>query len=60
MYKNGDLVNSIEGVYLSTTRRNGSLLPASQGSSVDQQYVYVWKNSNGTYGVSDYLVDGMT
>jgi hypothetical protein len=53
VYKNGDLVNSIEGVYLSTTRRNGSLLPASQGSSVDQKYVYVWKNSNGTYGVSD-------
>ncbi|MEN2489883.1 immunoglobulin-like domain-containing protein [Flavobacterium sp. B11] len=53
VYKTGDLVNSIEGVYLSTTTRNGTLLPASQGSSVDQKYIYIWKNSNGTYGVSD-------
>lgn len=53
VYKTGDLVNSIEGVYLSTTNRNGSLLPASQGSSVDQKYIYIWKNSNGTFGVSD-------
>lgn len=53
VYKTGDLVNSIEGVYLSTTRRNGTLLPASQGSSVDMKYIYIWKNSDGTYGVSD-------
>jgi hypothetical protein len=53
VYKTGDLTNSIEGVYLSTTNRNGSLLPASQGSSVDQKYVYIWKNSNGTFGISD-------
>lgn len=53
VYKTGDLVNSIEGLYLSTTRRNGSLLPASQGSSVDMKYVHIWKNTNGTYQVSD-------
>lgn len=53
VYKTGNLINSIEGVYLSTTRRNGTLLPASQGSSVDQKYVYIWKNTDGTYGVSD-------
>lgn len=53
VYKTGDLVNSLEGVYLSTTRRNGSLLPATQGSSVDQKYIYIWKNTDGTYGVSD-------
>ncbi len=53
VYKTGDLVNSIEGVYLSTTRRNGSLLSAAQGSSVDQKYIYIWKNADGTYGVSD-------
>lgn len=53
VYKTGDLVNSIEGVYLSTTRRNGTLLPASQGSSVDQKYIYIWKNTDGTFGVSD-------
>lgn len=53
VYKNGDLVNSIEGIYLSTTTRNGSLVPASQGSSVDQKYVYIWKNADGTYQISD-------
>jgi hypothetical protein len=53
VYKTGDLVTSIEGVYLSTTRRNGSLLSAAQGSSVNQKYIYIWKNTDGTYGVSD-------
>jgi hypothetical protein len=53
VYNTGDLVNSIEGVYTATTRRNGSLLPASQGSSVDMEYIYIWKNTDGTYGVSD-------
>jgi hypothetical protein len=53
VYKTGDLINSIEGVYTSTVRRNGTLLPASQGSSVDIKYIYIWKNNDGTYGVSD-------
>lgn len=51
--KTGDLVTSIEGLYTSTTRRNGNLLPASQGSSVDMKYILIWKNTDGTYGVSD-------
>lgn len=55
VYKTGDLVNSIEGVYISTVRRNGNLLPASQGSSVNMKYIYIWKNTNGTYGVSDAI-----
>lgn len=55
VYQTGDLVNSIEGVYTSTVKRNGSLLPASQGSSVDMEYVYIWKNANGTYQVSDAI-----
>jgi hypothetical protein len=53
VYKTGNLANSIEGVYTSTTRRNGSLLAASQGSSVDMKYVLIWKNANGTYEISD-------
>ncbi|MEO8240268.1 MAG: immunoglobulin-like domain-containing protein [Flavobacterium sp.] len=53
VYKTGDLVNSIEGVYISTVRRNGSLLSASQGSSVDMKYVYIWKNADGTFEISD-------
>lgn len=53
VYKTGDLVNSIEGIYKSTTKRNGSLLPSSQGSSVDMKYVYIWKNTDGTFEISD-------
>jgi hypothetical protein len=55
VYKTGDLVNSIEGVYVSTTKRNNAFLPASQGSSVNMKYVYIWKNTDGTFGVSDAL-----
>lgn len=51
----GDLVNSIEGVYISTVKRNGSLLNPAQGSSVNMKYVYIWKNTDGTYAVSDAL-----
>lgn len=53
VYKTGDLVNSIEGVYTSTVRRNGSLLPPSQGSSVNMKYIYIWKNTDGTFEISD-------
>lgn len=49
----GDLVNNIAGLYRVTTRRNGTLLPASQGSSVDMEYILIWKNPDGTYGLSD-------
>lgn len=53
VYNTGDLVNSIEGLYTSTTRRNGNLLNPTQGSSVDMEYILIWKNDDGTYGVSD-------
>ncbi|MFD2939494.1 immunoglobulin-like domain-containing protein [Flavobacterium notoginsengisoli] len=53
VYKTGDLVTSIEGVYIATTRRNGTLMAASQGSSVDVKYIYIWKNADGSYEVSD-------
>ncbi|MHC0447223.1 immunoglobulin-like domain-containing protein [Flavobacterium sp. 3-218] len=53
VYKTGDLVNSIEGVYIATTRRNGTLMAASQGSSVDVKYIYIWKNADGSFQVSD-------
>jgi hypothetical protein len=53
VYKTGDLVNSIEGVYISTARRNGSLLNPAQGSSVDMKYIYIWKNTDGTFEISD-------
>ena len=53
VYKTGDLINSIEGVYVSTVLRNGTPLPPSQGSSIDMKYIYIWKNNDGTYEVSD-------
>jgi hypothetical protein len=53
VYKTGDLVTDISGVYIATTKRNGSFLPASQGSSLNMEYIYIWKNADGTYEVSD-------
>lgn len=53
IYKNSDLINSIEGAYISTVLRNGSTLPSSQGSSVNMKYVYIWKNTDGSFEISD-------
>ena len=53
VYKTGDLVTSIEGVFISTTKRNGNFLNPAQGSSLNMKYIYIWKNTDGTYEVSD-------
>jgi len=53
VYQNGDLTKSIEGLYTSTVKRNGSFMSASQGSSINMKYVYIWKNGDGTFQVSD-------
>ena len=45
----GDLVSSIEGVYTSTVVRNGS----ASAQYTDMQYILIWKNSDGTYSISD-------
>jgi hypothetical protein len=50
VYKNGDLVNSIEGLYTCTISRNGSTPGASY---MNIKYIHIWKNTDGTYGVSD-------
>lgn len=50
VYKNGDLVNSIEGLYTSTVARNGTI-PSDAYRNIE--YVHIWKNTDGTYGVSD-------
>ncbi|NRS89651.1 hypothetical protein HNQ02_002582 [Flavobacterium sp. 7E] len=50
VYNTGDLVNSIEGVYTSTVARNGS---TPSDAYVDMKYIYIWKNTNGTYEISD-------
>lgn len=49
VYDNGDLVNDISGIYRATVTRNGVLTP----QYTDLEYVYIWKNSNGTYEMSD-------
>jgi len=53
VYQNGNLTTSIEGLYTSTVKRNGSFMSASQGSSVNMKYVYIWKNTDGTFQISD-------
>ena len=50
VYKNGDLVNSIEGLYTCTISRNG-VTPSANYRNI--KYVYIWKNANGTYQISD-------
>lgn len=50
VYKNGDLVNSIEGLYTCTISRNGVTPSAAYR---DIKYIYIWKNTNGTYQISD-------
>lgn len=49
VYKNGDLVNSIEGLYTSTVVRNG----ASGAQYTNMKYVLIWKNADGKYQMSD-------
>lgn len=50
VYSNGDLVNSIEGLYTCTISRNGVTPGATY---INIKYIYIWKNADGTYGISD-------
>lgn len=52
VYNNGDLVNSLEGIYTSSVIR-GSAAPSAQYT--DMKYVLIWKNSDATYEMSDGL-----
>lgn len=45
----GDLVNSIEGIYTSTVLRDGD----ASAQYTDMEYILIWKNADGTYGISD-------
>jgi len=47
----GDLVNSIEGLYTSTVKRNGAV----SAQYTDLKYVLIWKNSDGNYQISDAI-----
>jgi len=49
VYENSDLITSIAGLYKSTVVRNG----ASSAQYTNMEYVLVWKNDDGTYGMSD-------
>jgi len=49
VYENSDLINSIAGLYTSTVTRNGVLT----AQYTDLEYVLIWKNADGTYGMSD-------
>lgn len=50
VYKTGDLVNSIEGVYTCTISRNG-VTPSNAYRNI--KYIYIWKNTDGSYELSD-------
>lgn len=49
VYNNGDLVNSLEGIYTSTVVRGGK----SSAQYTDMGYILIWKNADGTYEMSD-------
>lgn len=49
VYENSDLTTSIAGLYRSTVVRNG----AASAQYTNMEYILVWKNPNGTYGMSD-------
>ncbi len=49
VYENSDLTSSIAGLYKSTVVRNG----ASSAQYTNMEHILVWKNANGTYGMSD-------
>jgi hypothetical protein len=48
VYKTGDLITSMEGLYTCTVVRNGSTGP----QYTDMEYVLIWKNTDGTYEMS--------
>ena len=50
VWKNGNLVNSIEGLYTCTISRNGVTPGATY---INIKYIYIWKNASGTYQISD-------
>ncbi|WP_333878220.1 immunoglobulin-like domain-containing protein [Flavobacterium sp.] len=49
VYENSDLTTSIAGLYKSTVVRNG----VSSAQYTNMEYVLVWRNTDGTYGMSD-------
>jgi len=53
VHTTSDCVTSIEGFYTSTTKRGGSLLSASLGSSVNMKYVMVWNTGGKVFKVSN-------
>jgi Domain of unknown function (DUF5011) len=49
VYENSDLTTSIAGLYKSTVVRNG----VASAQYTNMEYILVWKNSDGTYSMSD-------
>ncbi len=50
VYKTGNLIDNIEGVYTCTISRNG-VTPNAAYQNI--RYIYIWKNGDGTYEISD-------
>jgi hypothetical protein len=50
VYKTGDLITSLEGVYTCTISRNG-VTPSAAYQNI--KYIYIWKNADGTFEISD-------
>jgi hypothetical protein len=46
---NGDLTKSLEGIYTCNVKRNGTISAPYKNI----QYILIWKNTDGTYQISD-------
>lgn len=49
VWKTGDLVTSLEGVYQCSVSRSGS----NPVTARNIKYIHIWKNNDGTFGISD-------
>jgi hypothetical protein len=49
----GDLVNNIAGLYRTTVFRNGLQPAANPQDYTDREWILIWTNADGTYGISD-------
>lgn len=49
----GDLVNSIAGLYRTTVFRNNAQPAANPQDYTDREWILIWENGDGTFGISD-------
>src|SRR5690606_17499652 len=49
----GDLVTNIAGLYRTTVFRNGTQPASNPQDYTNREWILIWQNDDGTYGISD-------